>query len=150
MTTSTIEQVASSFASHLEQICPGQPYRLSEAVLPQDFVRVDQGDLLMAIVASVPPGYTEVQPLEDRDKQLVPGNTQGARHCLDALEGVRLFRPEDWNEESLKGPCLVLSQERTVLHPTHADVTFPAGTTVLCGYQREFDAEQQKEKKMCD
>lgn len=130
------------------KVKPGSPICFTEACTPGDVCR--QGDLYLEIVAAVPQGLLRVDSLRDADRQLVPGNTQGAKHCLDSLAGVEIHRPKVWNEESLDGPCLVLSEERTVLHPTHGAVTIPAGFTVQCHYQREFDAEQQRERRSRD
>lgn len=131
-----------------ETVSPGQPVRISEAAEVGDGVW--QGDLGIEIVEAAMGDYIEVKSPTDADRQLVPGNTQGARHCLDSLDGVRMFRPIDWNAESLQGPVLVLSKERTILHPTHGAVAIPAGFTVRCRYQREFDAEQRRERRAAD
>lgn len=150
MAVATIERVTSEFAGYLETVKPGEPFRVSNAVTPTDKFRVDQGDLLMAIVDGPPEGYVRVNRPKAADRQLVPGNTKGAKHCLDSLKGVKLFRQVGWTDESLRGPYFECSEERTVRHPVHGDVTFPAGTKVLCGYQREFDAEQRRERRARD
>jgi hypothetical protein len=135
-------------AGEHETVKPGQPARFTAAAVPGDAIW--QGDLCLEIVSVVPDGYTKaVKPA----KQLVPGTTQGARHCLDSMGGVVVHYPSGWPqsaEETMAGPCLVLSQERTVLHPTHGSVTVPAGFTVLCGYQREYDAELRRERRNQD
>lgn len=53
--------------------------------------------------------------------QLVPGTTQGSRHCLDSLEGVTVYRLR--NATPLDGPLLEFSEPRSILHPEHGDVT---------------------------
>lgn len=131
-----------------ETVKPGQPARFTEASTPQDAIW--QGDLCLEVVSSITEGFLLLKTPRETDKQLVPGNTQGARHCLDSLSGVAMYRPERWDAESLEGPCLVLSQERTVLHPTHGAVTIPAGFIVQCHYQREWDKELQKERRSRD
>lgn len=131
-----------------ETVKPGQPFHVTEAASVGDGVW--QGDLGLEIVANVPDEYVRIKKPAASDKQLVPGNTQGAKHCLDSLRGVTIFRPTDWSEESIAGPCLVLTQDRTILHPTHGAVTIPAGFTVLCRYQREWDKEQAKELRARD
>jgi len=140
----TIEKVAEQHASHLEQVKPGLPERFTEASTVGDAIA--QGDLMLIIVASIPEGLKLVQSTDPVNRQLVPGNTQGARHCLDSLEGVDLYRPEDWNEDSNEGPAFKLTKERTVMHPKHGDVTIPAGFIVECVYQREYDQEQKRER----
>lgn len=131
-----------------DKIGPGVPVTMSNALLPGEGVA--QGDLLIIAADNVPNGYVEVKKPGKSDLQLVPGNTVGSKHCLDAAEGVKMYRPAQWNEESLDGPCLVLSKDRTILHPTHGSVTIPAGMTVVCHYQREWDKEQAKEMRARD
>lgn len=152
MSTKTIDRieqhVATSKASKDPAVMPGRPERFTDAAQAGDTIA--QGDLYLMIVDSVPSGYTRVLKPKVIDKQLVPGNTVGSRHCLDSFVGVAIYRPEKWGGEDLRGPCLVLTKERVVLHPTHGDVTIPAGFTVLCGYQPEFDAEERKERRARD
>ena len=140
-----ITRRANRIANGNDKIQPGQAARLSEAATVGDYAR--QGDLYLYVVESVPAGYIKQ---EKPSRQLVPGNTEGAKHCLDSLDGVELYLPAVWNEETLEGQCLKLSKERTVVHPTHGDVTIPAGFTILCGYQREYDAEQRRERRNAD
>lgn len=135
-------------AGEVEQVKPGMPVAFTDACQPDDAIR--QGDLYLVVVAAIPHGYIEVVKPTKADKQLVPGNTQGARHCLDSLSGVRLFRPEKWDAESLDGPCFVLTKERKVLHPTHGAVTIPAGMTIQCLYQREWAKEERKQRRARD
>ncbi len=81
--------------------------------------------------------------------QLVRGNTQGAKHCLDSLDGVELWLPKDWSDDSLQGPFLRIAEQRTVLHPTHGAVVLIAGS-YLCCYQREHDRELAKARRAAD
>lgn len=131
-----------------DKIGPGVPVSMSSALVAGEGVA--QGDLMLIVADRVPDGYQKVSKPNAIDKQLVPGNTVGAKHCLDALAGVTLYRPSNWTEESLDGPCIVTTKERTVLHPTHGAVTIPAGMTVVCYYQREWDREQMKERRARD
>lgn len=130
------------------KVRPGQPERFTAAATIGD--AIVQGDLYLVIAGSKPPkGYVRVDA-KDIDRQLVPGNTVGAKHCLDSLAGVTLYRPANWSEESLEGPYFQLTQERTVLHPTHGAVTIPAGMAVECHYQREWNLEQRKQQRARD
>ena len=131
-----------------ESVRPGLPWEFSEACQPGDGCW--QGDLVLEIVACVPQGYVKVSKPTKADAKLVPGETQGSRHCLDSLAGVTLYRPEEWDAESLQGPCFVLAKRRKVIHPTHGAVTIPAGFTVLCRYQREWEKELQRERRARD
>jgi hypothetical protein len=128
-----------------DKIGPGKPVTMSNALVAGEGVA--QGDLMLIVVDSVPKGF---ELRQEPSVQLVPGNTVGAKHCLDSLDGVELFYPEEWSEESLVGPVMRLSQERTVLHPTHGAVTIPGGMLVGCFYQREWDREVAAERRARD
>ena len=146
-----IERRAKRIASRKDsRVMPGQPVRISEAAAVRDCAR--QGDLYLTVLESIPGGYTKVSRPKLIDRQLVPGNTEGAKHCLDSLSGVKLYHPAGWGPtyDQLAGPCFVLTKERTVKHPTHGDVTIPAGFVTGCWFQREFDAEQQRERRNAD
>lgn len=130
---------------HLEEVRPGQPAVINAAASPGDAVR--QGDLYLIVVEAVPAGYKKAK---NPSRQLVPGQTQGSKHILDSLEGVEVYLPQEWNEESLDGPCLVLTKERTVQHPVHGPVTIAAGHSILCRYQREYDKELARERRNRD
>lgn len=139
-----------------DDVRPGQPASFTEASSPGDFGW--QGDLKIIVLAtngekvSVTPTspYAIVARPKKVDMQLVPGNTTGAKHCLDSLKGVKILRPMNWSEESTEGPILILKQTRTILHPTHGPVTIPAGFTVRLIYQREFDRELRKARRAID
>lgn len=143
-----VDHAAKIKAGKFEEVRPGMEASFTEACVPGDCGW--QGDLKLTVVESVPDGYVEVESPGVADRQLVPGSTDGARHCLDSLAGVKLFRPKVWTEDSLDGPCFVLAKPRKVLHPTHGAVTIPAGFTVLCRYQREFNKEAQRERRARD
>lgn len=139
-----ITERASQIASGGDKIVPGEAVRLSDAAVAGDTVR--QGDLYLVVVDG---------PVEGGSKparQLVPGNTEGAKHCLDSLEGVSMRFPEGWGPEhaGLQGPVFHCKEERTVCHPKHGDVTIPAGFTVAAHYQREWDQEQRAERRNAD
>jgi hypothetical protein len=131
-----------------DKIGPGIPVTMSTALVAGEGVA--QGDLMLIVVDAVPRGFKEVSKPEDKDRQLVPGNTEGAKHCLSSLQGVQIYHPPQWTAESLEGPVLVTKAAVTVQHPTHGAVEIPAGMTVGCFYQREFDAEQQRERRAAD
>lgn len=150
MSVNVIDQIqghAQRIASGLERVSPGMPLAFTEACIAGDCIW--QGDLGLVISSSYnpPQGYKKA---EKPTVQLVPGNTVGAKHCLDSLDGVEIYIPKVWNEESLQGPFLRLTQERQVLHPTHGCVTIPAGFNVECVYQREWDKMQAAERRARD
>lgn len=111
--------------------------RFPEAASVGDAAR--QGDVYFVLLAGVPEHVTEVVPMS----QLVPGTTQGSRHILDSLSGVRMFTRSDATE--LVGPVLLLETERTVTHPEHGDMTLPAGCYGVI-YQRNLDAEERQRR----
>ncbi len=159
MKLSTIEKIqkrVSRIASGKDlRVKPGQVERFSEAVADGDLLR--QGDLYLIAAERggqfawndflKSNGYTRSKK---PSTQLVPGNTIGAKHCLDSTDGVEMWLPESWNDESLRGPFIRFKQERKILHPTHGAVIVPAGMSVLCWYQREHDRELQKERRARD
>lgn len=137
------------------KVKPGQLERFSEAVVDGDFLR--QGDLyLIAAERGGKFGWKAFLKnagyslCKKPSPQLVPGSTQGARHCLDSLDGVEVLLPHEWNADSLHGPFLRFTKQRTVQHPVHGAVVIPAGFSILCWYQREFDREQQKARRAAD
>jgi len=148
MMTKQIEAVCEQHKSHLESIEHGKPERLSEAMTDNEFFA--QGDLNIGPISQIPEGYKRVEQPTPADRQLVKGETVGSKHCLTSLQGVEIYHPDDWTEESLLGPVLVFRQEGTITHPTHGDVIVPAGMTVQIGYQREYDAEQRRERRSRD
>lgn len=151
MTIAAIDRIvshAARIARGEETVKPGQPARFTEAASKGDAIW--QGDLCLEIVARAPKGYAKVKNPAGANRQLVPGNTVGAKHCLDSLNGVTLYQPAEWPNVTELGPCLSLSEERTVLHPTHGPVTIPAGFSVLCSYQKEWDALQRQARRNAD
>ena len=148
-TIEAIERHAQNIRDGLAKIQPGEPHTISSAASTDDGFA--QGDLSIILVESIPAGY-ELIKATDKDRQLVPGNTQGSRHCLDSLDGVTLYRQPDWNQDyqGLMGPAFELSQERTVTHPTHGDITIPAGRTILTTYQPNWDAAQKQARRNAD
>lgn len=143
----TIQKHAENIKNGLETVKPGMPFKMTTAATVGDGVW--QGDLGLEVIEKVPSNYVKVNNVGNTT-QLVRGNTIGSRHCLDSLQGVELYHPNDWSDESLFGPVFITSLERTVLHPTHGAVVIPAGMTILCRYQREWDKELAKERRTRD
>lgn len=134
-----------------ESIRPGQAYEFSEACTEGDMVW--QGDLGIGITSSKPPkGYVKSKQVH---LNLIPNSnansTVGSRHCLASAEGVTMWLPKEWNEESLDGPFLQLKNGAKITHPIHGDVTVPACfKNVQIVYQREWDQEQARERRAKD
>jgi hypothetical protein len=148
-----------------DAVKPGQPVSFTEASTPGDAYW--QGDLLiidrndLAMENGTFPGFSEATRKKDESEgafnmrltKLVLGETQGARHTLRSTEGVKVFHPENWNDESLVGPILVLDKNgngATIDHPVHGSVSIPAGFTVALTYQREWDKYQAQQRRARD
>lgn len=150
MSVNVIEQIqqhAQRIADGSERVSPGMPLAFTEACTPGDCIW--QGDLALIISDKANPPKEYIKP-DKPSAQLVPGNNIGAKHCLDSLDGVELYVPKNWNEESLKGPFFKTTKDVKVLHPVHGSVTIPAGFNVECGYQREWDKIQAAERRARD
>ena len=129
---------------------PGQDETISEAASINDFLW--QGDLKFTIIDVIPPSYTKIVPTES-DKQLVPGTTSGAKHCLVHLD-VDYYVPSGWSRsdtyDSLNGPIVRFHSENTVVHNEHGNITIPAGMCIQLDYQKNLDVETQKEVRARD
>lgn len=150
MSDTCIESVVSQQASHLESIEHGIEQVISAAIGCDEYFA--QGDLNIGPVEHVPNGYVKAKK---KSVQLVPGNTIGSRHCLDHLDGVEMWLPNEWNEESLDGPVLKFSKPNRITHPTHGDLIFDeqfvkAEITIHCTYQRNYDEQEKRERRAAD
>ncbi len=129
-----IRQTAEKIRNDAEQ-------RFPEAASPGDCWR--QGDLYITLLGAVPTGVERVaQPT----LQLVPGTSQGSRHCLDSLDGVAVYGQP--NAGQLDGPVMECGQERTITHPEHGNVVLPPGVYGLT-YQRDLD-EEERQRRVLD
>jgi len=146
-----IVNYASSIAGGCESVKPGSPVRFTDASTLND--RIWQGDLGITIKSSIPSGYDQISIADFKNSngnQLVHGSNKGSKHCIDSFDGVKMFVPKNWNEESLLGPFMILEKERTITHPTHGDVTIPKNFCIQITYQREYDNEQKQERRARD
>lgn len=132
-------EYVSSMKSGDAAVKPGQPERFTEACTRGDTIQ--QGDVNFTIVdkSDIPSNFVDWKP--NKVLQLVHGGNVGSMHCLDSMDGVTGFAPADWSIESLQGPILILSKERTAVHPKHGDVTFCKDTCINVTYQRNTDLE---------
>jgi hypothetical protein len=147
-----IEQYAKKIANNEhESIRPGMPVTIPDSWMINEGVA--QGDLIIGIIDEVPSNYSLVKSPTNLDKQLVPGNTEGAKHCLDSLDGLKLYHPNNWPqsaEETLNGPIIITERNVKVVHPKHGPVTIPSGRTILFQYDKEWDLIQKKERRNLD
>jgi hypothetical protein len=137
-----VDQVSSG--QH-ETVKPGMPTRFTEASTVND--RICQGDLNITIADKIPNGYVK---MDKPSKQLVFGESEGARHCLDSLDGVTMYADPNWDIESLNGPHIRLEKERVIEHPKHGNVTIPKGFSCDISYPKELDVELRKERRARD
>lgn len=131
-----------------EQVRPGMDMRFPDAAVVGDFGW--QGDLKLTVIDRIPSEYERVKGIDSADLKLVPGVTEGSRHSLDSAKGVAMHRPKGWPNSGLLGPVFVATEDRVVEHPTHGNVTIPAGMMIQCTYQREWGAEQQQARRNAD
>jgi hypothetical protein len=131
------------------EVRPGQTERFTEGCVAGDYCR--QGDMYIILSEKkVPKGYIKVTDKSQANLQLVPGNTKGAKHCLDSWDGVEMYRKKDWGPDSLDGPFLVLTKDRTVGHDEHGTICLLAGQSYDIGYQRERDMLAAMERRRLD
>lgn len=151
----TVESSLASLEAYKEKIVgrqgkvyPGMPMAFSEACTAGD--RIWQGDLALTIAdQDTPLGFAR---MDKQDGQLVPGNTQGAKHVIEDMSTCEIYYPQGWDDkyDKLTGPFLRCVKETKVIHPTHGPVTIPAGMSVQCSYQRVWEQELAKERRQRD
>lgn len=150
LTMSRLIAHADSIKSGTLHVSPGQPFRFGPQHQAGDGTW--QGDLGIELVDAVPDGWERVEHPTDDDRRMVPGTEDGARHILDSLHGVTLYRRADWGVDSLHGPVLVLAEERMIEHHgagRHGTVHLVPGIYLL-RYQRSYDAVQRSARRTID
>ncbi len=118
----TVKDHAENLKNGKERVQPGDPYTISSAA--QSGEGVWQGDLGIRIVDSPDyygfkiSKYKKVKKLDDSHRKLVPGDTDGAKHHLDSIDGVEMWLPEDFytNPDIETGPIIRISEPRSVVH----------------------------------
>lgn len=135
METMTAAKSFSIVKRHAESIKNDEPQRVADWSVNDAW---PQGDVLLVCLDKIPSGVVEMAKPEI---QLAPGTTQGSRHCLDSLQGIRMFRVA--NPTPLDGPVIVSDREFTVEHPEHGNITLPAGIVGVV-YQRAFADELRR------
>lgn len=136
------------------KVSPGNPASFDGAAEGDP---IAQGDLYIRLCKKnekPPSGYIKIKSPSGLDLKLVPGGEDGAKHHLDSGDGVVLFRPPQWGkDESLAGPWLVVTKDRTILHTGnghHGPVMLRAGDTYECAYQRVWESERRAEMRARD
>jgi hypothetical protein len=114
---------------------------------PQDLSTMEvgdefrQGDLR---IVRLPNDFAKKHKLEEIPvhAQLAPGSTQGSRHILKNLAGVKMFRVQ--NATPLDGPVFTTETPNDITHPEHGDVVnIPPGCYAVPG-QRAFAEELRR------
>lgn len=139
-----------------DRVNPGDPIAIPNSASVGD--GGSQGDLIIRVekYGYVPQGFRIVENPTDEDRQLMPGNsnTTGSKHCLASLDTCVLFWPPGWTHDQsynkYSGPVLHCSDDTTITHPTHGDVTIPGGMCVSLHYQRVYDEELKRERRQLD
>lgn len=104
---------------------------------PLGKIGAQQGDVYFTRLAQVP---KHAHRWLMNDGQLVPGHTQGSRHCVNPTE-VRLWSLPQ--ATVLQGPIIEAPGAFTVTHPEHGHLTFPSGVYAVT-YQREYAQELRR------
>ncbi len=134
MTSTSAVEVVRKIETESKAKANASPVRYG-TLAPGDYHR--QGDIYIQRIEKLPKSAkTSTVHL-----QLVPGETQGSRHCLDSLDGVTMYTKPD--ATPLDGPLLRTTQERTITHPEHGHVTIPAGIYAIT-YQRQYANELRR------
>ena len=116
--------------------------RTPGAMAPGDWY--PQGDVNVFCVGSVPKNATLV---EKPSRQVAPGETRGARHCIRDLSAVTVYALHSPNE--LQGPIIKAPDGFVMDHgdgadDDHATVEFGPGVYTI-GYQRRYADELSRQ-----
>lgn len=128
----TAEQSLTQIQTHAETI-KNDEHQVVGAMSPGDVWA--QGDIGIVFLDKKPKGCTLIA---NPSLQLAPGTTQGSRHCLESLDGLKLFQLSDANP--LEGPVIDAPNGMRVNHPEHGDCTFGPGVYGVI-YQRQLSKE---------
>lgn len=121
-----------------EIIQHGQENKLKKEVYDVPYLEVGefvaQGDINLIRIPDLPQGvYLDKNP----QKQLVEGNSKGARHCLNSLDKVKIYHLDNPNPLQI---CIIefLSGETILTHPEHKHLRFTQPCFVLVTHQRSY------------
>lgn len=99
-----------------------------------------QGDLR---IIRLPDNYVGKNPSRftrefKPSRQLAPGATQGSRHELDGLDGIKVYRLQDATE--VDGPVIESDRPFNITHPEHGHaINIPAGCYAFPGQRAYAD-----------
>lgn len=124
--------------SKAESIKSDATQHFSEAASVGDFVR--QGDIYITLLDRIPAGAISVKK---PSAQLAPGNTQGSRHYISSLRGVKVYSLP--NANVYDGPVIESKHAVTIEHPEHGNWVLPPGCYGI-SYQRTEDSEGRQRR----
>ena len=146
------KEVFADIQDYAEKIASNKPQRFPEAASDGDYFR--QGDIYITFreglftakttgrgknktTVTVPHSDWKEVEVSKLRLQLAIGDTQGARHVLDNLAGVRQF--EKTGGDALQGLLLLTTEERVLTHPEHGHTILPASVST-CDGKVAYDA----------
>lgn len=117
-----------------------------------------QGDLILVRIARLP---KSAKPRQSR--QLATGSTIGSRHILERGDVYECNPQEVVDLIASASGCRIEAEytglafvspedptENDVTHPQHGNQGFPAGAVIAVVYQRSWDQEQRKARRVAD
>lgn len=137
MTCEMLEFVSSAAreaAANREAFDARQPVVIEENMLGVGQM-YPQGDVALLRLAALPADARRLNK-KHVGNQVVEGNTQGARHCWDSLDGVEIYLSASLQKNPLCGHIYRLTKTRTLTHPEHAHQTYWAGFVGMVVCQR--------------
>lgn len=100
---------------------------------------IPQGDVALEKLAKVP---GDARRVANPDAQIAEGNTKGARHIWDSMDGIKVY--QESNADPLVGCIYSLTKEQTLTHPEHGDHVYHAGFIGRARFQRAFADELRR------
>jgi len=138
MKTMTMEKALVELRSSVEDLHGKKTERIGDPSVG-DVVR--QGDLYLVCIDKLPENGTPT-----KNRQLVPGTTQGSRHTVSG--DVNIVEKVNYKDRhpTLCGPAFECVSDVTVEHPEHGHKVLPSGTTWHCVYQQAYADEVRRVK----
>lgn len=128
-------------ASDLENIALGKDIEITENMV--DFGEgYAQGDVLLIRMRELP---SDARKLRNPSPKIAEGNTQGANHIWDSMEGVTVYESQSMAAANpLFGAIYKLDKKRTLTHPGHGHHTYFGGSLWYSTFQRANTMDLQR------
>jgi len=127
-----VAKVLKEMGAHAEKIRNDDDQDVS-MLLANEHDTFAQGDVYITKLNALPKEIEEITPVA----KLAPGETQGSRHELAHLDGVRMYRRKTMQE--CDGPLLQFTKPNDITHPEHGNVVnIPPGFYAIT-YQQTGD-----------